>query len=288
MSFRWYSSEGVTIDTLADTIMDELINNGGWTNTDDGYCVTDPNATFDLAITLEAVNKRFFQFEIADQGIFNTGTHTMGTPKISYGHTFVNDASANGADECNLYMSYDDEYVIIITDFTAEGANYRRCLSYHGLLYPLESTDECITGGATLFRDTTPAPTNDETTTGEIILLDDVSHAANKPSYCVNVMQPISGGSSNGQPKIIIQSAVINKRYLISPYVSSHTSYPAANGEVAGFRAYFRNMYAGGAYDGMTHGQVLEASDGKEYYYFEQDTQFSYFHIPTALLVRKV
>jgi len=288
MSFRYHAASGVAIDSLADAIMDELINNGGWTNTDDGYCVTDPNDKFDLAITIEATNKRYIQFEIADQGTFNTGTHSMDTPKISWGHIFVNAASANGTDECNLIMSYDNEYVIIMTDFTGVGANYRRCLTYGGLLYPLESTDECITGGATLNNEATPNPTNDEVTAGEIMLLHDISHAANKPSYVTCGLMPFDGnGSINRQPKIQIQSAVVNKRYLINCYVASNTAMPVANGEDAGLRANFRGMIMGGAYDSMTHGQVLEAADGKKYYYFEQDTTWNYTNMPTVLLVRK-
>ena len=206
MAFHWHEASGVDIDSLADAVMDELIVTGGWTNTDDGYCVTDPSAKFDLAIAIEATHKRYIQFEVADAGTFNIGTHSMGTPKISWGHIFINAAAANGTDECTLKMSYDNNYAIIMTDFRPNGATYRRCLTYAGLLEPFESTDECISGGSTLFKEATPAPTNDEITGGEIRLLDDISHVANKPAYiCCGVMPFDGNGSTNRQPRIQIQ-----------------------------------------------------------------------------------
>ena len=69
--------------------------------------------------------------------------------------------------------------------------------------------------------------------------------------------------------------------------MASNSSLPAASGEDAGIRAQFYNLYAGGYYDSATHGQVLEAADGKEFYYYEQIDTFTYPNLPTALLVRK-
>ena len=284
MSWR-YATDTKSIDNLVGYIFDELKNNGGWSEIDAGYKVLrNPDGDFEVFFDLEATNKRYIQIEIGENGAWDTGSHSMGTPKISFGIVLYDGASAAGASEGTVKLSYDDGYCVLVTDYKSAGANYRRCLAYIGLAHNYKAGDTCLIGGSTLFRGGTTIPTNDSTIALACIMMHDLSGVANKPSY-----QSYSVGSGSwtaNAPRGRIHAAKQDYRLMFPVWLGSTSGYPSG-GENAGIRARLETVYCGCYDDAETHGQTIIISGTTiEYSYFIQADVTSYSHFPTHLLFR--
>ena len=290
MSFHWYEKTGVRIDTFQNELMTYLKTYGGWLDVDPGYpVVSDPNSKFDVYIHLEPTNERYLQIEIGEHGVWNTSSHSMGTPKIESALVTANIAGAVGLEEGISRMAYDDYSATIITDFRENGANYRRGVIHFGLLNSLKSDDYCIFAGSTMFNDTQVSPNNSNTNDFQVTCLYDLAGNKTKPNYCVVFASIGEAGadSTNFAPDYQILSAWVDKRYLIPIYLCSHSNRPTG-GENAGFRGSLRNIFTGGDRDTETYGQILKAVDAKEYFYFIQVDTINQTNFGAHLLIRKV
>jgi len=286
MSWRYNSDDSKSIDDLVSWIITELKDTGGWTEVDSGYDVLqNPDGDFDVYFSLEASDKRYIQVEIGEAGTWNTSTHSMDTPKISFGIVLYDGASATGSDTGLVKMGYDDDYCYIMTDYKSAGANYRRCFAYIGLAHAYASGDTCLVGGSTLFRGSTTAPTNDATGAMTIKMMKDVSGSATKPTYTpATVCVATSGNTPRGQ----LNAAKQGYRYFIPIWLRSNSSYPSG-GENAGIRARLNEVYAAFNEDSEAHGETIKLSNStKEYMYFIQADTTSYTHLFGRLLFRVV
>lgn len=282
MSFRWKEYDSVAIDDLVDTIIDDLVNNGGWTKPDSGYdVVRNPTSEFDVYIELDGVNKTFLQFEV---GEWNTGSHSMDVA-ISFGQVLFdyNASYPVGTEIGLLKMSYDDTHVWIWTNYKGNGTYYRRVLSYSGKAKPYAAGDLVITGGSTMLMGSYSVPVNDSQN-GMIRVLHDISHVATKPVYQVGTIAPVAGFTQQS-PRLRIHAPLIDKRYFFLIFLMSDSASPVG-GEDAGVRARLYDGYCGGYYDASAHSQTVEAPDGKEYMVFEQVDLQSRNNIFMRILVR--
>jgi hypothetical protein len=277
MAFHHLTSADVDIDDIISTIMTELETNGGWTELDAGYNVMrNPDATFDIFWTLEADDKRFITVDI---GTWDTGAHAMDGAYIRTAHVLYDHAAASpAAGNCNIDLSYDDDYLITTLDMSAVGADYRKSLVWSGLADPIDSgtTDSCLVASSTLPRGATTNPAGVDTTTQYYFLcLKNISGVATKPKYAVwGQMNPLT--MSNGAPRGTTLSNMPDYRYLRQVMGYSDAG-AVTGGEDAGVRFKFQSLYIGYADDAETHGQTILAADAKEYQYFIQPAaQVSY------------
>ena len=285
MSFHWSENAAVSIDNLVGHIIDELVLQS-WTEPDVGYdVVRNPDADFDVYMALEATNKRYIQFEI---GNWNTGTHVMNTPKISFG-ALIADMAASfpaGTETGQVEISFDDDYFIVVWNYRGNGADFRNCFSYVGFLHVYTIGDEMLTGGSSLFKGNNATPTNDTITAGSCIVMKDLSGATTKPIYMACEICPYTGWTA-GCPRLQIKAAKQNYRYLMPVWIGSNSTL-IAGGENAGIRGRLQETYGGQYYDTMTNGQTLEAADSKIFRYFSQlDAITTYSNFSTRLLYRK-
>lgn len=283
MSFRWKEDDSVAIDDLVDAIIDELVNNGGWSKPDSGYdVVRNPTSEFDVYIELDGVNKMFLQFEV---GEWNAVSHSMDVA-ISFGNVLFdsNTGYPVGTETGFLKMSYDDTHAWIWTDYKGNGAAYRRALSYAGKAKTYAADDLVVVGGSTDFKGSYAVPVNDASTTGTIRVLYDISEIATKPTYHSGTIAPVIGFLT-GFPRLRIHAPLIDKRYFFLIFLMSDSASPTG-GEDAGVRARLYDGYSGGYYDSEAHGQTIEAPDGKEYMYYKQVDNVSYCHMVNSILVR--
>jgi hypothetical protein len=229
--------------------------------------------------------------KIGEYGSWSTGTHSFIGTVHTWGH-LIYEVGGLLAGTGNYKLSFDNNHLILITDYKADQPTYgRRCLSYCGLCNPLDPTDEVLVGGSTLYRGGSyTVPTNDVSSgQTELNVMRDISGSATKPRYQLASVYPFDTNAiqTYGIAKMQIQSAKIDKRYLFPVYLCSNSTYPTG-GEDAGFRAQFYDMFLGGYYDGISHGQVLRADDNKEYFYYVYENENQYCHLPLYLLVRRV
>lgn len=286
MSFRWKSFADVAIDDLIDTILDELMANG-YIEIDPGYkVVKNPNGNFVFGLSLEATNKRYLQCRVGEIGMYDTGTHAWNNDEHQYGHLLADMASSfpTGTEEGVVKMSYDENGVIIITDYTSAGGDYRRCCSFGGLADPLSLSDVCLTFGSSLFRGTNAVPNNTVTTSPRTKIMRTISGGMPGNMYFATFLIPDgANGMSNGAPRMLLLSATVDKRLLPYIYLSAENTYGYEN---AGIRCTIPSMFVGGSKDAEPYGAIIRTTDGKEYFYFIQDTTYTYCHFATRLLVR--
>jgi len=295
MAFHWYKNDTIAVDDLISTILTQLKDIGGWIETDAGYnVVTDPNSKFDVFFYLEVngtPEKRFIQMQVGNAGQWNTGTHVMDAPK----HTFsmiMRDSGTTvaGTETGVLILSYDDDHIICIIDYSGQGAGWNRVFGYLGLCTAFGPSDECLIGAATSNQGASTIPAgNDITTEKQIIyIMNDVSGSATKKKYNIGTIMAFTNGiTTYCIPSQSISSAVVDKKYLIPIYLMSNSALPAG-GEDAGIRCSLTDTMCGGIYDGIANGQILTADDGKTWwYYIAITTQTAYQSLPYRVLIRK-
>lgn len=287
MSFHWREHSNITIDNLITTILTQLIADG-WTATDPGYdIVTSADGKVDLGIDLEDPDKRFLHFIVGEHGAWNTSTHAWVFPYFEYGHLLadMDDGFPVGTELGIVKLSFDESYAWIITDYSNNGVAYRRCCSFGGLAETVDTSDEALTFGSSLLMGTNAIPENTLMTAHHTQIFRNISGNFGGYEYAITFVMPdVVTGLLDGAPRLILLSATVDKRYLPYIYLSSN----AEIGEAAGIRALIPSVFVGGAYDSEPHGAIIRATDGKEYFYFQQNADYIHCHFATRLLVRCV
>lgn len=289
MALKWYESDSnITIDSLVSLVKTQLIANG-YTDPDPGYSVVRITDTdIDIAMILEATNKRYLQFQI---GHWNAGTHDMPDPKIQFGHVIADTSSGHptGSEQGLFKLSYDTMYFILWTDYKGIAASYRRNVSYAGFAFPFASADKIVTGGSVMNRGAYAIPVNDELTRGIVRIMKDLSGSETKPSYGIGGISHYIFSSSptiNGAVRGTVYAATPDKRYMVPIWLGSFHNFPTG-GEDAGFRGRLYNVYHGFGDDQEIHGQTVENLQTNETCIcFQMADYFSYHNIPTRLWIR--
>lgn len=291
MSFRHKNWGGaVQIQNIISNIKTELTVTGNWSDIDTVEdVVRDINDTMDVRLEMStSPNYSFLQITVGRYDDWNSTTHAWkgAAIKFQFGHVICDDAGGgNASDAGTLRMSYDDDHLILFTDYEALGANYRRGLVYCGLAYPYTSGDICLTGGSTIFTGINVTPTNDVSTIAQIPLMYDYTGSATKPTYGTMSLHPLGIADINAMPRSQIQALKQGLRYAI-PIILNSTNV-VAGGDNAGIRCRFNNMYIGMENDDISHGQTLRAYDtNEEYLYFYQSDILNKTHIANAILWR--
>lgn len=280
MAFHYKEDTNIQVDNIVSTILGNLKTIGSYSEPDVGYAVVrNPTSEFDIYLVLEATNKRYLQYEI---GNWNAVSHSMDNA-ISFGQIIVDQAGALGGTELGyIRMSFDDEMVHVWLDYKGV-ANGRRSVASMGSMVAYAPSDLMVSGGCSLFRGTTTNPTNDSVNAGYSKVLYDVAGSPTKPTYIITSIASLQGWIT-GQPYGLFYAPKINKRYLVPKYLQSYSA--LSGGENAGIRGRLDLCYENANYDTETHGQTVEAADGKVFMLFIQDVVSTYHHYGTKMWIR--